>query len=179
MSKNCGHTVPCGCKDIPLTTGAPCNDGIECEGNPCAENFCAECIIWCGDGLPQLGIETGMTLQHVIQRIEVALAPILPHNCAEITDPPSCNAPLLGTAVATNTTIDLSWLDGGSNQQYVVNYGPLSTGVFTTLAPQTTNTVVLTALIPDTNYLVYVEGQCVDLGTACKSSVILVKTLNT
>ena len=89
MSKNCGHTVPCGCKDIPLTTGAPCNDGIECEGNPCAENFCAECIIWCGDGLPQLGIETGMTLQHVIQRIEVALAPILPHNCAEITDPPS------------------------------------------------------------------------------------------
>ena len=70
MSKTCGHTVPCGCNDRAYTTPPPCKETEECAGNPCAENFFAECIIWCGDTVPGMGITTGMTLYQIIQRIE-------------------------------------------------------------------------------------------------------------
>lgn len=49
MSKNCGHTIPCGCNDTPLTTGSPCGQGVDCTGNPCAENFDSKCIYYRGD----------------------------------------------------------------------------------------------------------------------------------
>jgi len=49
MNKNCGHTIPCGCNDTPLTTGSPCGQGVDCTGNPCPENFDSKCIYYRGD----------------------------------------------------------------------------------------------------------------------------------
>jgi len=52
MAKDCGHKVPCGCKDTPLTTPAPCGDGIDCpDSTPCAETFDAACIYYTGEDI--------------------------------------------------------------------------------------------------------------------------------
>lgn len=52
MAKDCGHKVPCGCKDTPLTTPAPCGDGINCpDATTCSETFDANCIYYTGADL--------------------------------------------------------------------------------------------------------------------------------
>lgn len=51
MAKECGHTVPCGCKDTGLLTPPPCGDGVDCEGTPCSETFDAECVFYTGEAL--------------------------------------------------------------------------------------------------------------------------------
>lgn len=49
MAKDCGHKVPCGCKDTGLLTPPPCGDGIDCEGTPCSETFDAQCTFYTGE----------------------------------------------------------------------------------------------------------------------------------
>ena len=50
MAKDCGHNIPCGCKDTPLTTPAPCGDGINCpDATPCSETFDAQCVYYTGE----------------------------------------------------------------------------------------------------------------------------------
>lgn len=52
MAKDCGHKVPCGCKDTPLTTPAPCGDGINCpDATTCSETFDANCIYYTGEDI--------------------------------------------------------------------------------------------------------------------------------
>ena len=44
----CGHTVPCGCADVALTTPAPCTP-VGCpDPYPCSETINAECVIYTG-----------------------------------------------------------------------------------------------------------------------------------
>lgn len=51
MAKDCGHKVPCGCKDTGLLTPPPCGDGIDCEGTPCSETFDAGCVYYTGQDI--------------------------------------------------------------------------------------------------------------------------------
>ena len=83
MSK-CNHNQPCGCADAGLTTPPPCAQGTpECpDGNPCAENFDAGCIIYNGPELPCLDIFPGMDMQEVIVSLNGNLAPFLCIACA-------------------------------------------------------------------------------------------------
>ena len=73
MAKDCGHKVPCGCKDTPLTTPAPCGDGINCpEATPCSETFDADCIYFTGEDVlcgESAVITTNMTLAEAMANI--------------------------------------------------------------------------------------------------------------
>jgi hypothetical protein len=52
MGKDCGHKVPCGCKDTGLLTPPPCGDGVNCpDSNPCSETFNASCIYYTGEDI--------------------------------------------------------------------------------------------------------------------------------
>ena len=178
MSKKCGHTVPCGCKDVPLTTGAPCGDGIDCTGNPCAENFCAECILWCGPGLPNLGITTGMPLSDAFQLLEISAM----GNIACIDGSDGCKSVLLDTPIVTADTIELTWtaLDPTLTQTFVLIYEDLATGVggkVTVTAGATT--VKLEGLTAETTYSLQILAECDGIAGDCGSALITVKTLKT
>jgi len=50
MSKQCGHTVPCGCGDKALTTAPSCNEEGSCASSEeCAEKFSNCCIVHTGE----------------------------------------------------------------------------------------------------------------------------------
>jgi hypothetical protein len=76
MAKDCGHKVPCGCKDTPLTTPAPCGDGINCpEATPCSETFDADCIYYTGEGVvcgEETIITTNMTIAEAMAAVVAA-----------------------------------------------------------------------------------------------------------
>jgi hypothetical protein len=194
MSKKCGHTIPCGCKDVPLTTGAPCGDGVNCTGNPCAENFCADCILWCGPALPNLGVTTGMPLSDIIQLIEISLVANA-QACVDDTD--VCKSLIWDfPVIATSTTVDLSWtyLDPTQNSTNVLIYETVAGGVGGKIVLDSTTTgVKLEGLLPDTEYKIFISLECSapsgekseapeakfdleDEGT-CVSPEIIIKTL--
>ena len=81
MAKDCGHKVPCGCKDTPLTTPAPCGDGINCpEATPCSETFDADCIYYTGEDVlcgESAVITTNMTLAEAMANIVEAFVEVL------------------------------------------------------------------------------------------------------
>jgi len=74
MSK-CNHSVPCGCDDVGLTTQAACNTGTpECPSpDPCPETFCAGCVVYCGDGIVDIGINKGDRMDVIMQRLALFL----------------------------------------------------------------------------------------------------------
>tara|TARA_R110002020_G_scaffold23658_3_gene78611 strand:- start:2140 stop:3012 length:873 start_codon:yes stop_codon:yes gene_type:complete len=77
MAKDCGHTVPCGCKDTPLTTPAPCGDGIDCpDATACSETFDAECVYYTGDPImcdDEVVVDTNTPLDDAIAAMIAAL----------------------------------------------------------------------------------------------------------
>jgi hypothetical protein len=161
MSKNCGHTIPCGCKDVPLTTGAPCGDGVNCTGNPCAENFCADCILWCGPALPNLGVTTGMPLSDIIQLIEISLVANA-QACVDDTD--VCKSLIWDfPVVATSSTVDLNWtyLNPTQGMVPVLIYETVAGGVGGKIVlDPTTSGVKLEGLLPDTEYKIFILIEC-------------------
>lgn len=173
MAKKCGHQVPCGCNDTPLTTGSPCGDGIQCQGNPCAENFCAECIVWCGPGLPNIGIKTGMNLYTVFQLLDSNISSA---SCVDDTD--ACKSVLLGLPTVTSTTIDIPFTqvtDG--TQTHTVTLTDVSTGTPTQYPISTGATnILIEGLSVNSEYKLFITSVCVDT-TSCQSAEILIKTL--
>jgi hypothetical protein len=72
MAKDCGHKVPCGCKDTGLLTPPPCGDGIDCEGTPCSETFDADCVYYTGEDIICDGttiVATNTTVANAIQSV--------------------------------------------------------------------------------------------------------------
>jgi hypothetical protein len=63
MAKDCGHKVPCGCKDTGLLTPPPCGDGIDCEGTPVY--YTGEDIICDGTTI----VATNTTVANAIQSV--------------------------------------------------------------------------------------------------------------
>ena len=175
-NKNCGHTVPCGCGDTPLTTGAPCGDGSECEGNPCAENFSTDCIIYTGDNLPQVGITTGMNLTQILQQLDPW------HNQPGCVSDPlaTCiSPPFIQSTSITDTTITIGWTIPYTATSFEVEY---SDDLGVTWTPSgallaTDNTYTISALTANSTYFIKVNGICA-VGN-CYSAVISVTTLNT
>jgi len=103
-TKNCGHSVPCGCEDEHLTTPPPCETGTEeCPSpDPCPETFCAGCVVYCGDSIVDLGINQGDRMDVIMQRLALFLTN------------PSCITPVLTGALTniTITTAGIGYTDG-------------------------------------------------------------------
>lgn len=78
MAKNCGHTVPCGCKDTALTTPPPCNSSGDCAGEPCSELFAHQCLVYNGASFyinineDSFYVNTGDRLDTIIQKLMYA-----------------------------------------------------------------------------------------------------------
>jgi hypothetical protein len=178
MSKKCGHSIPCGCKDTALTTGAPCGEGIDCTGNPCAENFCADCILWCGPGLPNLGITQGMPLSDIIQIIEITQSSDI--SCVDTSD--SCKSVLWGSQLtSTSTSININWsyIDPLQTADYTLTYGDGVSNTVVTLTPGSTS-FTIENLIPNKLYYLAIDSTCASEPDApCSSALITIKTLIT
>jgi hypothetical protein len=74
----CGHTTPCGCADVALTTPAPCNP-VGCpDPYACSEITDAQCVIYTGDPIICNNItivNTGDNLQTALQNIASFFCP--------------------------------------------------------------------------------------------------------
>ena len=176
-TKDCGHSVPCGCGDTPLTTGDPCPDGIDCTGNPCAENFSTDCIIYTGDTLPLLGLNKGMSMSEFFK----VLGPLLNVGAGCVTDPTAtCKSStnLFSTNI-TDTKITVGWTFADFATTYAVEWS-LPGGVWTSSVAlaNTVNSYELNpVLIPSTEYWIRLKTNC-DVGGPCTSVTISVTTLN-
>lgn len=179
-SKTCGHSVPCGCGDTPLTSKPSCGNSPCPEPDLCPETFCDGCVVHCGDTIVGLGIEQGMRLDVILQQL--ALNILMP-SCAQSGNP--CNAPLgLASSNVMSTTMDVSWLPiTTAVQQYEVEYKLASSASWSLNGPivpvggETLFTDSIIGLIPDTEYHVRVLAVCSNT-EACYSVTILVKTKN-
>ena len=72
---NCKHKVPCGCKDVGLTTANSCETGTPACPTPeqCAETFCTHCILYCGDTIVDTGIMQGERMDVILQMLTLFL----------------------------------------------------------------------------------------------------------
>ena len=166
MNKNCGHKVPCGCKDSGLTTPPPCNESGPCAGEQCAELMCQECISHCQYPMEAtinggtFSVERGMRLDQVLQKLFVFLDDSA---CADLVA-----TGLRITDVGTDQ-ITVSW-SGDAAQAWVVNWDdgtPLTANVSAGSFKYT-----ITNLAPDTEYSIWIDTQ----GQNCSSVVLKVRT---
>jgi hypothetical protein len=163
--QSCGSiTKTCGCTDTPYTTPIQSTCSTACPPK-CAEFYDAACVLL-KDGIVDLGINAGDSLEAIVQRIVVYLT----------------NEPCLDTTaipVKTNTitplTIDLVWGEVTGATGYQVEYKLPSSGSWTLLPVQTTNTVIISGLTPATEYYIRVNTTT-NTGT-CYSVTISASTL--
>jgi len=172
MAKNCGHTVPCGCKDTALTTPPPCETTGPCAGETCAEVFCDECIAHCKDDLivqiadQELQVPKGTKLNEIWQRLAIA-----------ITDPECARMAAVGLCITgTDTTsITISWLPGEASLYQIAYDSPTcpSSGTSPNLS-NTITTYTLTGLLPGEEYIL----EIIPVGyETCPTIKIKTKTL--
>ena len=172
--KKCGHTHDCGCEKA-LTTPPPCATGTpECPlPDPCPETFSADCIVYTGDSIVDLGINRGDRLSSVLQRIGLFLTNpgcIIPgSSCLAVLDLHSTN---IGTS-----SIYLAWSAVDTATDYTVEYkevGALSWTLNPTIALSANPTDMIGGLTSNTEYDIRVNAGCA-LGS-CYSLTIRVKT---
>jgi hypothetical protein len=173
MAKNCGHTVPCGCKDTALTTAPPCETTGPCAGEKCAEVFCDECIGHCKDDLivtienTDLDIPNGTRLNVIWQRLAIA-----------ITDPECAKLAAVGLCITdvTSTSVTIAWVPGTSSQYQIAYDSPTcpSSGTSPELGNSVT-TYTLTGLLPGEEYIF----EIIPIGNEpCPTIKIKTKTLD-
>lgn len=92
---------PCGCEDQGLTTACP--PIIPCDDpTACPETFNAKCVYYMGITDLCTGVTNGMTVQEVIEQLNVAVGPLLCLQC------PSAFLPATG-AINSSLTQPLVW----------------------------------------------------------------------
>ena len=167
MSKDCGHTVPCGCKDKALVTPPPCDVSDDCAGESCAEVFCEECITHCQDdmeisiGGATFGVDQGYRLNEVLELLLIFLND---DSCTSST-----TAYGLKITQKNSTSMTIAW-SGDTALTYQVQWDdgvtPLSQLVTGALSYQIIN------LAADTLYRVNIVEQ----GSSCLSVTLKVTT---
>jgi hypothetical protein len=176
MKKNCGCKVPCGCKDVALTTPAspPCTQGTADCPNPeqCSEVFDARCVTWQGDPIIDLGIKPGDRLSEVIEKLALAAT-----NSGCVLANATCHSVLnLASIAKSTTTITLGWTAALGATSYVIEYKLPAAMSYTSSAPiavpATSGTIG--GLLPNTEYYIRVRTTCAS--STCYSLIISVKT---
>lgn len=137
MSKDCGHKVPCGCKDNGLHTPPPCNTSGDCAGERCSELFNQECITYSGEPM-ELDLGTALFTVNPGDRLDVIIQKLI---LSFVSGVQQSVAPLTRVIDKTASTLTI---------EYIVQ----TAGDYTFNAeqqnPLTTNSVVLTGLTPGT-----------------------------
>lgn len=166
------NTIPCGCKDGPLTTIPLYQDSTTCpQPQICSEYTYTGCIIYNGPELTEVNIVPGMNMNEVIQALV-----LLNTNPACITT--DCPAVFVNVIKITGTTIDIGWNQLSEAISYTVSYveESASPGVWTDLAavlPPTSH-LIITGLDCATTYIIKVNTEYSD--HTCDSVIIRVTT---
>ena len=178
MSCNKCKKSRCGCKDASLTTQAGCSTNPACDnGDPCPETFAAQCTVYTGNSLPDLGIVYGDRLDVILQRLGLF---ILNPGC--ITPDSGCQSAIgvkTSTIGATNATIKWEAFDLAT--EYQVEYKLASSGTWTIspaitpVSGQTIYSDVIGGLTPNSLYYVRVKTTCA--AGDCYSFIISFTTL--
>lgn len=169
MSKNCGHTTPCGCGDTAIPSAPPCTTSGPCAGEPCAELFCEECIVHCQVGMTvDIGgntfvIPEGARLDQILQLLFTHL------------DNPACTASVahgLRLTGLTDTGVTINWT-GDELLTYTIDWtdgvNPAGTVDVTGVS-----TYEIINLIPDTEYTISIST---GLAPVCTSVTLTFTTL--
>lgn len=165
----------CGCADKAIPVSPPCGQGTAfCpDPEPCPETFSAECIVYTGDSLPQLGISKGDRLDDIIQRFglwflnQVCIDPSTA-TCASVTG--------LHTTLISTNQVNLSWTAVSNATSYTIVYSNDNGATWNQIVPDSVNTFFsVTNLLPDTTYLFKVVTNCGTPGS-CESLEIEVTT---
>jgi hypothetical protein len=113
---NCGNTtIKCGCKDTPLTTppSYTCPPSDSCpDPTPCFETIQDTCVVHSLNyGLPCLGVEPGMTLEEIIQLLNIELNSI--NNTIPTITTYGLFAQTANSTPVTNTAVETTLINGG------------------------------------------------------------------
>lgn len=178
MCSKCGtsNNIPCGCQDQGLTTVPTftCPPGVDCPNpEPCSEIMSADCIIYTGPAILDLGINTGDRFSTIIQKLI-----LLATNPGCITPTSTCKSiTSLSIPALSNTSIQVGWGLSPTATGYQVEF-KLSTAVTWTLMPlqgPTATANVISGLVPNTLYDIRVNALCVSGN--CYSVTLQIKTL--
>jgi len=149
--KNCNkdcNNGECGCIPKGLTTPPSCPADLpSCpDPSPCNETFDAKCVYYTGTGNECLGIETGQTVEAVLDNLASLFAPFICLECASLIIPANGS-----TAVPNNQVLNWNMIPGAAS--YDVYFGTNSLSL-----PLVSLGQILTAytpaypLLPDTTY---------------------------
>jgi len=115
----CKHTVPCGCGDKALTTPPPCNTSGPCAGEPCAELFSNQCIVYTGPTVEKsingalFTINTGDRIDATLQKLMQALSSTDPEDIID-----AAAAVRVTDITSTGFTVTFEGLDANT---YTIN----------------------------------------------------------
>lgn len=151
-TKNCGHSVPCGCGDKALTTPPSSTTGA-CAGEPCSEIFCQECVAQCQESYAMViggfnfNVAKGERLDEIVQRLLVALA-----------DPDGMEFAAVGLRLVATTdegfTITWSGLD---TETYTLYHKKGVEADVTQAVVAGVYKATVTGLLADTEYVVWLK----------------------
>lgn len=173
--KKCGSRSSCGCTDTALTTIPVliCPGTDPCENpNPCSEIVDAQCITYLGEGIVDLGINKGDSLNEIIQKLV-----LLATNPGCVTPGSSCLSTFnIALVQATTTTVVVGWALSTTAINYQVEYKLASDTLWTlsTLLGPTAVQDTITGLTADTDYHFRVNSICT-IGE-CYSVTLLITT---
>jgi|GEM_PF-2728150 len=138
----------CGCIPKGLTTPPSCpGDLPSCpEPSPCNETFDAKCVYYTGTGNDCLSIETGQTVEAVINNLASQLAPFICLECASLIIPAN-NA----TAVSNTQALNWNMIPGASSYDVYLGTDSLNLTLVSVGQILTSYTPAY-PLLPDTTY---------------------------
>jgi hypothetical protein len=184
ICKNCKcESKYCGCADKATPVSPPCGqDTLYCpRPEPCPETFAAECVVYTGDSIDDLGIEKGDRMDLILQILTLWIT-----NPTCINGTGVCSSPLgLESTYISNNTIKIAWLPVTGVGSYYVQFKVATSGTWTTYGPLTPTAnpeYILPGLVQNTLYNVRVYSACPNpppgSGTSiCNSVTLSIRTL--
>lgn len=173
MKKLCGCKKNCGCGDNIYPSHQPCVQGYpECDGlQACAESFDGKCLVYTGDTITNIDIQSGMSFNDIVQKLIL------------ITVNPNCNYPgspcmsVIGlySKKITQTSATFMWGAISTNPSYRLEYRLPAALNWTANTDTTSTQDTITGLLANTEYYVKVTTVC-GPGVTCTSLIIKIKT---
>jgi len=144
----CGSCEDCNCVPKGMTTPNYCpSDLPPCpQPSPCNETFDSNCVIYTGEDLPCIGVETGDTVQEIIMQLEDKLAPFFCLECASLVVPANG-----ATNIAYNQSLTWNMVPGATSYDVYFGTNAVNPPLVSTGQILTTYTYPY-PLLPNTTY---------------------------
>ena len=149
--KNCNQSCnngDCGCIPQGMTTPNYCPADLpSCpDPSPCNETFDSKCVYYTGVGNECLGIDSGQTVEAVINNLAAQLTPFICLECASLIIPANNS-----TAVPNTQVLNWNMIPGASSYDVYLGTNSLSLPLVS-LGQISTAYIPAYPLLPDTTY---------------------------